>query len=42
MAGRDFYFLLFYSWGLGVPVLPGWKHGPFQGYYQIILVVNER
>ena len=36
------FLLLFFSWGSGVPVLPGWIHGPFQGYYQIILVVNER
>ena len=39
---ESLFFLLFFSWGLGVPVLPWWIHGPFQGYYQIILVVNER
>ena len=38
------FFLLFFFLGVGggVLVLPGWIHGPFQGYYQIILVLNER
>ena len=39
--GGSFLFVVFFL-GVGVPVLPGWIHGPFQGYYQIILVVNER
>ena len=39
-AGLFFFFVFILGWG--VLVLPGWIHGPFQGYYQIILVVNER
>ena len=35
-----FFFVFILGWG--VLVLPGWIHGPFQGYYQIILVVIER
>ena len=40
LGGSFLFFVFILGWG--VLVLPGWIHGPFQGYYQIILVVNER
>ena len=40
--GRSFLFVVFFSCGWGTRFSLGGYMGPLQGYYQTILVVNER